>query len=281
MILVIVSDLHAGSSVGLWPEGIVDDDGQPLPPNPIGRWLDEQWWRMLDELMATNERIITVCDGDAIQGSHPERDTQLMTASLHLQREAALHYLKPLRELSEEMYMVHGTGWHEGAGGEHVKGLAKDLDCRPSKSGSRLWWQLYLKLGIHTAHITHHISGTKVPFYEASAPLRDMYGLVGELYRKYGLNMPGVDLMIRAHRHRSVVIHKPPRFHIAVTPCWQLTGEFGHKVAPGSFTDIGYLLVEEGRHGLWAWSRVFDLPLPEIMEVEGWSANEQSDVHAG
>lgn len=270
MILVNVSDLHAGSSVGLWPDGMADDEGQPLPPNPIGRWLDERWWMMLDELMATNERIIVVVDGDAIQGSHPERDAQLYTASWDLQRQAALHYLKPLREISDDMYMVHGTGWHEGAGGEHVKALARDLDCHRSKSGSQLYWQLYLRLGSHVAHFTHHIAGTRVPFYEGSAPLRDMYALVGELYRVYGPNMPGVDLMVRAHRHRAIVIYKPPRFNIAVSPCWQLTGEFGHKVAPGTFTDIGYLIIEEGRRGLWATPRVFELPMPEVQTVGEW-----------
>ncbi len=270
MIAVVVSDLHAGSTVGMWPEGMQDEEGGALPPNAIGRWLDEHWWQMLDELLATNERIIAVMDGDAIQGSHPERDAQLYTASWDAQRQAALHYLLPLREISDQMYMVHGTGWHEGAGGEHVKGLARDLDCTKSKSGALLRWQLYLQLGRHTAHITHHVTSARVPFYEASAPLRDMYSLVGELYRAYGLNMPGVDLMIRAHRHRSVVVYKPPRLHIAVTPCWQLTGEFGHKVAPGTSADIGYLLIEEGRRGLWATPRVFELPLPEVQVVEGW-----------
>jgi len=280
MLLVNVSDLHAGSTVGLWPNGMVNEDGLPLPPNPIARWLDERWWMMLDELLATNERIITVVDGDAIQGSHADKDAQLYTASWDLQRQAALRYLQPLREISGEMYMVHGTAWHEGAGGEHVKGLARDLECHRSKTDSQLYWQLYLKLGSHIAHFTHHISVARVPFYEGSIPLRDMYGLVGELYRAYGPNMPNVDLMVRAHRHRSIVLYKPPRFKIAVSPCWQLTGEFGHKVAPGTFPDIGYLLIEPGRHGLWAHARVFDLPLPVIEEVKGWDDGE-CDIHAG
>ena len=272
MLLVCVSDLHCGSANALWPDGMADDEGQPLPPNSIGRWLDERWWQMLDALMATNERLITVLVGDAIQGSHPDRDAQLMTSSLYVQCEAALKYLRPLREISDEMYMVHGTGWHEGAGGEHVRALAKQLDCHKSDTGSYLYWQLYMRLGEHTAHFAHHIGASRVQAYEASAPLRDMYGLVGELYRKYGVNMPGVDLMIRAHRHRSVVVYKPPRFHIAVTPCWQLTGEYDNKVAPGSFADIGYLVVEETQRGLLARPEVFPLPLPRVEIVEGWNA---------
>lgn len=272
MIAVVVSDLHAGSGIGLWPEGMTDHEGAPLPQNAIQRWLDQQWWKMLGELLDLNERLIVVIDGDAIQGSHPDKDAQLTTASWDLQRVAAFRYLQPLREIADEMYMVHGTPWHEAAGGEHVRGLARDLGCHKTPAGDWLYWQLYLRLGEHVAHIAHHVGIARVPFYQASVPLRDMYMLAGELYREYGPQMPGVDLMVRAHRHQGLFVYKPPRFRVAITPCWQFPGEIVHKSAPEVLQSIGYLLIEETRHGLWAIPRVFPLPLPKIEIVEGWDA---------
>jgi hypothetical protein len=262
--VVVVSDTHVGSTLGLWPEGFQVEEGAVVQLNKFQKWLLDCWWQMLGDIMELPEKPIVVVNGDVIQGAH-EKDAQLVTTRIDLQAAAALEILKPLRELASSMYMLHGTAWHGGPASSHVSGVAKALECVPEPTTGRpCWWELYLRLGERLAHFTHHVSATSLPMYEASIPLRDSIVLNSELSRVYGADAPRVDLDVRAHRHRCILTFKPPRTWVAVSPSWQLKGEFVFKVAASSLPDIGYLLIECNERDLVVLPRLFQLPALHI-----------------
>ncbi len=265
MIVIGLSDLHCGSSLGLWPPGMVDGEGGSLPQNPFQTWLWDRWQDMLIEIDILaeenpSEEIVAVVVGDIIQGSH-EKDGQLTTTDPVLQALAAGVLLKLLRERVRRMWLLHGTGWHGGPASRYVKPAAEALDVVPNPATkSAFWWELYLQVGECLTHWTHHVSHTGRPQYEATAPLRDYYELEMELLRVYRHEAPGVRLSVRAHRHRCIRIVKPPAIDCLVLPGWQLRGEFVFKVGAAMLPDIGYAVIRDQGEGLTVTPRVYPLP---------------------
>ena len=243
-VIWVVSDLHVGSTLGLWPEGFPVEDGGIYGLNVFQKYLNVCWWEMLAKVLALPEPPIVVVAGDLIQGAH-DRDGQLVTDRSDIQAEAAYEVLKPLREACERMYILHGTSFHGGKSSQHVGSTALRLEgVRQPQTGRPLWWELFLDMDGAVIHFTHHIGATNIPMYEASVPLRANYVLQADLLRNYGAEAPQICLDVRGHRHRCIYVYKPPSVRSLTLPCWQLKGEFGFKVAADTLPDIGYAVIE-------------------------------------
>jgi len=273
--VVVLSDLHVGSTVGLWPGAHRVEGGGEYTANVYQLWLLKCWQEMLAEVRAMRPKPVVVVNGDAIQGVN-YRDGQLITNKTDVQVEAALQLLQPLRACAREFYMVRGTEWHEGKSAEFVEGLAKRLDARVDPaSGQNTWWEIYLRLPSaaemgrevegaeqHSPviHFAHHVGISSVPWYEATVPLRDTLLLLAELSRFYGDRAPDVRMVVRSHRHRFIYVLAPPDIHVAVTPAWQLKTAFAHKKASSMVPEIGYLVVEWDGEEMVVRPRIFQLP---------------------
>ncbi len=269
-----VADLHVGSSLGLFPPGLQKAEGKDVwALNPFQEWLWECWQTGLGEMQTRakawhrahkGDKVWGVVLGDVIQGAHA-KDGQVVSSRLDVQVRGAYEALKPFRKLVDELYILHGTAWHGGKVSEHVGTLAGWLEAKPEPTtGEPCWWELYLDVGGHLVHHTHHVAMTNLPFYEATAPLRDYYVLAAESTRSWGAEAPQVEMTVTAHRHRAILVHKPPHIQVMCLPCWQLRGEFAFKVAARSLPDIGYAEVWAQDGMLLARQRVFPLPKPHI-----------------
>ena len=268
--ILAIADLHVGSTVGLWPETFPIEDGGEARANKFQQGLLAWWWRMIEEAMELPKPPIVVVDGDVLQGAN-YRDGQLSTDRADIQADAAYELLKPLREICERMYILHGTAWHGGKASAHVTALARRLEAVPEAvTGRPLWWELYLEPpgGGPVIRFTHHISATSLPFYEATAPLRDYYVLNAELRRVYGEQARHVDMDVHAHRHRCIYVLKPPAVRVLTLPSWQLKNEFGHKVAAnGALPDCGYVRIERDGGNINPVPSL--MPLPPVHIEEG------------
>ena len=282
--VVVLSDLHVGSTVGLWPGAHRVEGGGEYTANVYQQWLMECWGEMLAEVRAMRPKPTVVVNGDAIQGVN-YRDGQLITNKIDVQVRAAYALLEPLRKLAREFYMVRGTEWHEGKSAEHVEMLAQSLTAKidPS-SGQNTWWEIYLGLPSlaemgggegdgeqehkPVIHFAHHVGVSSVPWYEATVPLRDTLLLLAELARFYGDRAPDVRMVVRSHRHRFIYVLAPPDIHVAVTPAWQLKTAFAHKKASSMVPEIGYFVVEWDGRDLLVKPRIFQLP-DQHVEVVG------------
>lgn len=281
--MVVLSDLHVGSTVGLWPGAHRVEGGGEYRANVYQQWLMECWGQMLAEVASFRPRPIVVVNGDSIQGVN-YKDGQLITNKVDVQVRAAFVLLEPLRKLAREFYMVRGTEWHEGKSAEHVEGLAESLRAKPDpSSGQFTWWEIYLGLpslaemgGDGDAeqehkpviHFAHHVGVSSVPWYEATVPLRDTLMLLAELARFYGDRAPDVRMVVRSHRHRFIYVLAPPDIHVAVTPAWQLKTAFAHKKASSMVPEIGYFVVEWDGQDLVVKPRIYALP-DQHVEVVG------------
>lgn len=241
--VLVVGDLHAGSTVAPWPEGMPLPDGGEWQPGVIQRWLGDCWDSLLEHALSFDHIDALIHNGDAIDGGHPN-NAGVVTNRLDYQADAAIELLAPLRECADKFYMVQGTSWHVGRGAENETAIARELDAVPHRdSGALVWPELWLDLGGVIGHWAHHVGTTANPFGEATAPWRDL-----QMLRLAALNAGypwanEVRLMVRNHRHRMIHVEKDGMHALTVTG-WQLKTEFGYKVAPNSVSEIGYAVIE-------------------------------------
>lgn len=265
--VVIISDLHEGSTVAPWTEAVPLEDGGKYQTNKFQRWLNRCWDIAIDEIKALKPDVL-VFNGDIIQGAHA-RDGQLVTNKPEIQAESAIERLAPLCEVTKRTYFVRGTEWHEGKAGENVEHLARELGSEPDpNTGRSSWWELFLDLGDrYVVHFAHHISVSNIPMYEASAPLRDLLILNSELYRFYD-SSPNVRAIVRSHRHRCVKIEVPPNLVALTTPGWQLKNAFVHKKSASTLPQIGYAWLDWDGEELIPHKRTFKLPAIHVEKIK-------------
>jgi len=260
--VVVLSDTHVGSTVGLWPGAHRVEGGGDYSANEYQQWLLECWGEMLAEVSALRPKPIVVMNGDPIQGTS-YRDGQLITNKVDVQVDAAARLFAPLRKVAKRWYQIRGTEWHEGKSAEFVEFLGERLNAeRDPASGQWTWWELYLEVepGGPVIHFAHHVGVSSVPWYEATVPLRDALMQLAELDRFYGQRAPNVRMTVRSHRHRYIYVHAPPDIHVAVTPAWQLKTAFAYKKSSGMLPQIGYVIIEWDGEDLVVKPRIFDLP---------------------
>ncbi len=265
--VLAVSDLHAGSSVGLWPPGITGHNGTPLPQNPYQEWLYKCWQAMLKEAKERKPDAVVVV-GDPLQGGRG-KDAQSTSQRGDLQFRAAKALLEPLVQpmikRGGKLYVVAGTEWHDGPGAENVEVLAEALGAvKDSETDQYSRWELWLKMceqdSSPVVHFTHHIGVSGVPWGEATAPLRDLHILLGELARSFKDQAPNVKLIVRAHRHRMIYVQAPPDIGALVLPGWQLRTSYVYKKASAMLPQLGYAWIEWDGSDLVVKPRMFDLP---------------------
>lgn len=266
---VVLSDVHAGSVVGLWPDGVKLEGGGYYEPNKFQRWLLECWYQMLAQL----EELVpftAVLNGDAIQGVHP-KDGELITSNLNIQVNAAHVLLEPFFSLAEHGYLVRGTEWHDGKAAEALELLGSRLPVRSNpNTGQFSWWEVFgnsCDSEMALIHFAHHINMSSVPWYEGTIPTRDMLLMFSELARFQSDLAPFLRMIVRSHRHRAVTVDLPPNMHAVVTPAWQLKTAFAHKKAASMLPQIGYTIIDNEGSDFMIRHRIFKLPSQHVEDL--------------
>ncbi len=266
---LLISDLHVGSTVGLWPKKFGIEGGGDASPNKYQKWLLKCWALMLKEVASLDKPNLIV-NGDPVQGVK-DKDGQLITNRPDIQARAAIELLSLLRDLVRDVYFTRGSEYHEGRASEHVEMLAGALNCKVDPSTRQNTWpEILYAFGegrkAPIAQVMHHIGKSSVPNYEATIPLRDVLTLKSEYDRVYGSEHPNIKMLIRSHRHRFIYVEAPPDIHALVTPAWQLKTAFSYKMPP-LLPQIGYVIVEWDGCDIVVKDRIFKLPLPHIERI--------------
>jgi hypothetical protein len=142
--------------------------------------------------------------------------------------------------------------------------VAMQLDATPcAETSERVWGDLLLDMGGVVGHFAHHIGCTTNPMYEATALLREIYVVRAELDKEWGVLRPDVRLVVRAHRHRLMVVSKD-EWHGLCLPGWQFKTDFSYRVAPASISEIGYALIECQDGKIVIDTHKFHLPMPHV-----------------
>ncbi len=267
--LVIVSDLHAGCRLGLYPINakLTLDEGTGYVPSKIQRKMWRFWqefWGQWVLKVTKGEPYDVVHNGDSVNG-RPHDTVTNISSNPDDQRKIAEAILRPIIEnpKCKRFYMIRGTEAHVGKSGHAEEGLAQNLKAIPNEFGQYARYELWKKVGPGLCHIMHHIGVTGRTHYESSAPQAE---LVEEFAAAGRWHEQPPDFVIRSHRHRFVEVTNPSKLGMAktiVTPGWQAKTPYVYKLAGGrtSPPQFGGVIIRHGdedtfsRYKVWTIGR--------------------------
>ena len=242
-ILAIVADTHIGSTVALCPPVVNLDDGGTYRASRFQHWLWECWkdyWGQVKKAKSTDNRLIVVVNGDAVELDAKRRSTQLITTNRANVLSMAVDTLAPMYDATpDEVIFVRGTAAHTGKSGSGEESLAADLGAKKSPYGTYTWWEVLAKIGGVQFDISHHGRMGRLPWSEKNS-LHRLAREVQLAYLDRGQRPP--DVVVRSHNHRWGDTYDNEPVRVISTPAWQLKTEFGYRIGSTRPADIGGLL---------------------------------------
>jgi hypothetical protein len=249
---VIVSDLHCGSSVGLWPDNHETSTGNKigLGNNLHQQWLWQCWLENLEKISSHfgNNPFILIVNGDCIEGRH-HGSSEIVAALNYDHSLAAIECLKPLAKLASKTYMTAGTECHVG---DWEKMIAKEIGA--------IWLghKGLIEINGCLVDIAHHMPTSSRAYLEAGAMSITM-GNARQNYSRAGHRVPKI--YIRGHRHTGGIFNDGSGIFI-VTPAWQLLTRYGHKVVGDSICRPGFGILD------WTGCEPNELPSAKLVIYE-------------
>jgi hypothetical protein len=214
--VVIVSDLHCGSTYGITPPSEFKSSHN--------RDIQEEAWNEYVRMTQQWARPdVLICNGDAIEGNQSlQGGAELITPDRSVQCDMAITALEAWQ--ARKIFMTYGTAYHVGKDAEDFeRGIATAL-------GAEIEGHLYLRVEGLTFDIRHKVGTSAVPHGRATALLREM---LWALVKEAGDTGPKVDVVIRSHAHYSIVVKQPGKLAV-ITPGLQLArGRFGARECTG------------------------------------------------
>jgi hypothetical protein len=250
VVVAVVSDLHAGSTVALCPHEIALDDGGAYQASRAQRWLWDLWLRYWDEVShkrdALGADLYVVVNGDITDGDH-HGTTQILSGNPTAQAAVVNAQLAvPLALRPDRLWFVRGTEAHVGKSAAFEERVALGLkkDGRPvvmsADTGTASHW--HARLDIHGVRFdfAHHGRVGQRPWTKPNVTM-NMAAEIFYEHAKHGLPHP--HLAIRSHMHQFVDTYHAHPVRAIQTPAWQLPTAFIHRIAPGALADIGGLII--------------------------------------
>jgi len=249
---VIVSDLHCGSTVGLWPDGHETSTGNTIG---LGNNLHQQWlwqcWKDKDKKIKEHFRdtpFALIINGDCIEGRH--HGSSEVVAALNLDHTlAAIECLRPMAKMACAVYMTAGTECHVG---DWEKMIAREIGA------TWLGDKGLLEINGTLIDIAHHMPTSSRAYLEAGAMSITM-GNARQNYSRVGHKVPKIYL--RGHRHTGGIFNDGSGIFM-VTPAWQLLTKYAHKVVGDSICRPGVGIID------WRGCDKGELPSTKIISYE-------------
>jgi len=277
--LVVVSDLHCGCKLGLYPPVPV----AMLEASP-NSWqqsrLQKKLWSLWDEFWnefvpwATHgEPYAIAINGDAVDGVH-HKSTTPVSHNLEDQAKIALAVLEPIRAKAAHdlFFMVRGTEAHTGPSGAQEEGLARSLCAVKDEDGLYSNFALKLELGEQgrcLIHLAHTIGTTGSVAAETTAPMKELADAWSEAgqWGTRAFNVVG-----RSHRHRHVEARKTCATgygYSFVTAGWQLKTPFAFKIAGARQRppEIGGCIIRQGDRDYFTLHKVTPVEQTKVVQI--------------
>lgn len=247
-LLVVVSDLHCGSTVGLMPP-----DSENMAGNTLGfgsnhhqRWLWECWQDAQAQVakLAGDDPLALLINGDATEGIH-HRSPEVVASLIENHCQMAANALRPWADRAVATFVTKGTECHTH---DIETYLASLIGAQEGKAREK--WLIDLHGCLIDA--THHIGATSRAYLEASA----MSIVLGNArLNSIRAGHPCAQVYLRAHRHCGGVFSDGSGL-LAITGGWQFLTRHGHKVVPDAIPRPSVLVLD------WRGKEPGALPTP-------------------
>jgi hypothetical protein len=233
-IVIAVSDLHTNSTIALAPPKVTLDDGGSYVASVAQIYLWRKWqlfWKRVAEVKAeAGLPVVTVINGDICDGDH-HNTGQIITRNDATQIDIALEVLDPLTAVSDRIFVLRGTEAHVGHSAWREELVAKEIGAIQDGE-NHTFWHLFAEFGGVTFDIQHHGESGSMRPWTAGGEANRIAAIVAYEYADTGTKPPQVAL--RAHRHGWRDSGTTHATQVFVTPPWQLTTAFGHRIGLGT-----------------------------------------------
>jgi hypothetical protein len=235
--LVVVSDIHCGSSVGLATPETKTKAGNVISfgENIHQQWLWENWCKALEQVkeILDGSPSALLVNGDATEGVHHRNEADLIAALIETHTDMAVDCLRPLSKLCKKTFVTLGTECHT----KHMEDtLAEKLGAVESKAKDK--W--HFSINGCEIDAAHHMPTTSRAYLEASH-LSICMGNARQNYLRVGHSVPKV--FLRGHRHCGGYYSDGSGL-FGVTGAWQFLTRHGHKVVTDSIPRPSMLVLD-------------------------------------
>jgi hypothetical protein len=233
-LLVILSDLHAGSDVGLLPEKVTLDDGQELGhgENPWQKWLWSEWLKMHEwvEKVTGADEFSLLLNGDTIEGIH-HRSDEVMAAKIVEHCTIAEAALRPIVDAATDVMATRGTECH-----------TRDLETYLMRRLDRGKAHDFIQFDFNGVLVDcrHHMPVTSRLHLEATG-----LAIVAANNRSNAIRAGHAParIFLRGHRHIPG-IYSDGEVLVGVTGAWQGLTRHGKKVVADSIPRPSCLILD-------------------------------------
>jgi hypothetical protein len=249
--LLVISDSHCNSTVGLAKPQIDLDDGDSVSASTARRWL---FWTFNDimEKVKTKQRgdLYTVFNGDVIELAAKHDSLQVITKNQEEAIRIGVEVFEPLVEMSKGIYVIRGTEAHAGKSAQAEEAFASNFDntIRNPETGRASWWYLPLEFDGVRMDIAHH------PRAGSGRPMNSQSGIDRVAsdtlftYANDGEIPP--HLVIRSHLHGYKDSHNAFRTRAIITPAMSLLTSYVYRIGINVSMPVGAVLIycHEGKY---------------------------------
>lgn len=235
--VMVISDTHAGSRVGLTPPGWMFRKGETFKLSEQRGYISEMQEEMWDWFTKTTSDVgpvdILIHVGDAIDGkAGKDKSTDLITASLIEQVEIAEEVIDVIDYRSA--YMVYGTPYHTAGDGEDFESiLARNI-------GAVIDGRLWVEVNGITFDVRHHIGSSSTPSGRATSISKEW--VWNTFWKEKGMQ-PKSDIFLRGHIHYHTEVSG---LDFKAMSCPSLQGpktKFGERRCSGT-VDFGFIVFD-------------------------------------
>ena len=234
--LVVTSDHHIASTVGLIHPGAELDDGGTYKMSRGQGFLWASWQDSLEQIDKLKQGDLTVVfNGDIIEGDDKGRSNQVISKNKADTTRWAGEILDPLVKMATTAKFIRGTEAHTGKSQELEKQIADDFSAELLPA-----WQVVID-GVRL-DIAHH-----PPFSGGGKPAtrqNKINGLAADSLLTYArMEVQPPHLVIRSHVHLWMDSYDAQPVRAITTAAWTLKTHYIERLEPVALAHIGALMV--------------------------------------
>ena len=253
--LLILSDGHSNSTVGLAKPSIELDDGDKVHAGIARRFLWQTYTGILDTATAKAKQygseLYGLLNGDAIELAAKHASSQVITVNREEAVRVAQDTYEPFFERCKGVFVTRGTEAHTGLSATAEEAIAANFTnvIRNPDTDRASWWWLPLELDGVRFDIAHHPRGGSGarPQNKYNGVIRIASDAIFE-YGNDGLVPP--HLVVRSHLHGYRDSRNMFRTRAIITPAMSLLTAHTHRIGINASEPIGGLLItcHEGKY---------------------------------
>ena len=152
--VLVISDTHTGSSIGLAPPLVHLDDGGIYHSSDAQRLVYEHWQGVWKRTLALGLPVVVIDNADTVEGFH-HNTAQIWGTDPRKHIDVAVDLRMPYRNRVERWYALRGTVAHVGASGSGDEAVAKEIGADAS-NGTFSHYHLKVEISGVLFDITHH-----------------------------------------------------------------------------------------------------------------------------